>query len=385
MPFYLKKGKIPGKRHTQLHGDEGKLHYEELISREGFSDIYSNVYHLHPPTRLASVAGSKALNYGQSSDDRHRPRHWRSDELNEQSDWVHGRAVLCYNSDVALSVVKPEKGLPEWYYRNGQADELIYVQSGEGIVHSNFGSMVYRPGDYIVIPRGIIYQLAVNTADTHLFITETTGPLETPNRYRNRHGQLLEHSPFSERDIRTPEFTKAVDIQGEFEVIVKLGQKLQSYVYANHPFDIVGWDGYYYPWILNINDFMPIVGKVHQPPPVHQTFQANGLVVCSFVPRLYDFHEHAIPAPYAHSNVDSDEILFYSLGNFMSRKGINAGSLSYHPMGLPHGPQPGRYEASIGKKDTNELAVMVDTFKPLIVAAAADEIDDAEYPDSWME
>jgi len=230
----------------------------------------------------------------------------------------------------------------------------------------------------------VIYQLAVNTDDTFFFITETSGPLETPNRYRNRHGQLLEHAPFSERDIRTPEFMKAIDIEGEFEVLVKLGERLQSYVYAHHPFDIVGWDGYYYPWILNINDFMPIVGKVHQPPPVHQTFQAPGLVVCSFVPRLYDFHEHAIPAPYAHSNVDSDEILFYSLGNFMSRKGISPGSITYHPMGLPHGPQPGRYEASIGERETNELAVMVDTFKPLTVARAADEIDDPEYPESWV-
>jgi homogentisate 1,2-dioxygenase len=243
--------------------------------------------------------------------------------------------------------------------------------------------MVLMAGDYVVIPRGVIWQMDVKQP-IRILVIETSGPIETPTRYRNKFGQLLEHSPYAERDIRTPEFVGPVaDMRVEVEV--KLQHGIQTYGYQHHPFDIVGWDGYYFPYIFNINDFMPITGKIHQPPPVHQTFQAHGIVLCSFVPRPFDYHDKSVPAPYAHSNVDSDEIIYYVEGNFMSRKGIDEQSISYHPMGLPHGPQPGKIEESLGAKETNELAVMIDTFKPLNMTEAALNVDDEDYPYSWIE
>jgi homogentisate 1,2-dioxygenase len=383
MPFYVKCGELPDKRHTQLRDSAGALRYEELISREGFSDIYSNVYHLKPPTRMKSVGRFHAHEFSRTVEKTHRPHHWKTFDLPAKQNWIMDRQVLAYNADVKLSVVKPDSTHEAQLYRNANADELIFVQSGSGVLKTNFGNLSYSPGDYLVIPRGVIVELLPKSDDQYFLIMETGGPLRTPRRYRNNQGQLLEHSPFSERDIRIPEFQNPIDEDGEFTVLVNLNAGIQSYTYAHHPFDIVGWDGHYFPWALSIHDFMPIVGKVHQPPPVHQTFEANGLVVCSFVPRLYDFHPESIPAPYAHSNVDSDEILFYSSGEFMSRKGISVGSITYHPMGLPHGPQPGRYEASIGQQETNELAVMLDTFKPLTATQIAENIDDEDYPLSW--
>jgi homogentisate 1,2-dioxygenase len=269
------------------------------------------------------------------------------------------------------------------YYRNGHHDEIIFIHSGSGLLKTNLGQLNVAAGDYVVIPRGVIWQLDVEENMKH-FIIETSGPVETPSRYRNRHGQLLEHSPYSERDIRTPDF---VDPQtdGHMNVLVRLNSGYQMYAYTTHPCDLVGWDGYYFPWVFNIKDFMPITGKVHQPPPVHQVFQAPGLVICNFVPRVFDYHPEAIPAPYAHSNVDSDEILYYVEGDFMSRKGMKEGSITFHPGGLPHGPQPGKIQESIGVKEANEYAVMVDTFKPLNITTAAQAVDDADYPASWLE
>jgi len=384
MPFYLKKGSVPDKRHIQHRDKNGNLYQEELISREGFSDIYSNVYHIHPPTRISNYGEFKEIKISPLENYTHRHRHWETYKLPVKGNWVEDRKVLAYNNDVVMSISKPDKNT-NFFYRNANADEMIFVHKGSGIFDSQFGEMKFGEGDYIIIPGGILYRLNFESENNHLLIVESFGPIEPPKRYLNKFGQLLEHAPYCERDIRTPEFTDPVDEKGEFKIKVKLRNGIQDITLAHHPYDLVGWDGYYYPWILNIKDFMPIVGKVHQPPPAHQTFTAPGFVICSFVPRLFDFHEKSIPAPYNHSNVDSDEVLYYVEGDFMSRTGVSEGSITLHPSGFPHGPQPGKYEGSIGKKETFEYAVMLDTFKPLLVAKDADEIDNPKYPYSWME
>lgn len=384
MPFYLKKGSVPNKRHTQHRDKKGNLYQEELISREGFSDIYSNAYHIHPPTRISNYGKFKEIKISPLENYTHRHRHWETYKLPVKGNWVEDRKILAYNNDVVMSISKPDKNT-EFFYRNANADEMIFVHKGSGVLESQFGSMKFGEGDYVIIPGGILYRLNFDDEKNHLLIVESFGPIEPPKRYLNKFGQLMEHAPFCERDIRTPDFNDAIDESGKFQIKVKLRNGIQEITLAHHPYDLVGWDGFYYPWILNIKDFMPIVGKVHQPPPVHQTFTAPGFVICSFVPRLFDFHEKSIPAPYNHSNVDSDEVLYYVEGDFMSRTGVSEGSITLHPAGFPHGPQPGKYEASIGKKETLEYAVMLDTFKPLLVARDADEIDDPKYPYSWME
>lgn len=383
MPFYLQKGLIPNKRHTQQRDKSGNLYHEELISREGFSDIYSNVYHIYSPTRVKKYDSFKKVEIEPIENYTHHHRHWETNKLEEGGNWAQDRHVLAYNSDVVMSVSRPTEN-PDFFYRNGNADELIFVHKGTGTIKSQFGEMKFREGDYIVIPRGVLYRLQQDTSSIHLLIFESSGPVEPPQRYLNKFGQFLEHSPFCERDIRTPDFVEPKNEIGEFKILVKLKSGLQELFLAHHPFDLVGWDGFYYPWIFNIKDFMPIVGKIHQPPPVHQTFAAPGFVICSFVPRLFDYHEKSIPAPYNHSNVDSDEILYYVGGDFMSRTGVSEGSITFHPAGLPHGPQPGKYEGSIGKKETFEYAVMFDTFKPLIITSTTESIEDKNYPFSWI-
>jgi homogentisate 1,2-dioxygenase len=380
MPFYQKRGQIPKKRHTQFRDENGNLFWEELISREGFSSIYSNVYHLNPPTALAKVGEFQPIGL-ENWDVEHRPHHLKTHSLNSTGDGIKSRIPLFYNNDVILSKAFVTESMND-YYRNGHHDEIIFIHSGNGKLYTNFGTLAIQEGDYVVIPRGVIWKMHIDK-DMHQFIIETSGPVETPNRYRNRNGQLLEHSPYCERDIRTPIFTDPCD-EKHILVNVKLKTGIQSYTYEYNPCDLIGWDGFYYPWVFNINDFMPITGKVHQPPPVHQTFQASGVVICSFVPRLFDYHPESIPAPYAHSNVDSDEILYYVKGNFMSRTGMEEGSITYHPMGLPHGPQPGKIEESLGAEDTNELAVMVDTFKPLTLTTHSQTVNDEAYPLSWL-
>ena len=381
MPFYQKRGQLPNKRHIQFRNKDGILYYEELISREGFSSLYSNVYHLNPPTDVTNI-GKLHLLDRKAWIDTHRHHHIKTFNLEYPRDPIGSRISLFYNNDVELHTAHVKKSM-KGFYRNGHHDEVIFIHNGKGVLHTNFGNLKLIKGDYVVIPRGVIWQMTVQEP-MRQFIIETKGPIETPVKYRNRYGQLLEHAPYSERDIRAPEFADP-QVNGPVTVNVKLVNGYQVYDYANHPCDLVGWDGFYYPWVFNINDFMPITGKIHQPPPVHQTFQAPGLVICSFVPRLFDYHPEAIPAPYAHSNVDSDEILYYAGGEFMSRKGIEEGSITFHPAGLPHGPQPGKIEESIGKKKTNELAVMVDTFRPLTITAAAKVADDKNYPLSWKQ
>ena len=379
MPFYQKKGQVPEKRHIQFRNKNNDLYWEELISREGFSSIYSNTYHKNPPTAIEKIGECSEINLSLRNKI-HKPYHIRTANINNNGDAIFSRIPLFYNQDITIYKSNVTESMVD-LYKNAYADEVLFIQNGNGVLSSNFGSLNISKGDYVVIPRGVIWEIRIKTQMKILTI-ESGAPIETPAKYRNKFGQLLEHSPFSERDIKTPNFEKPID-ENSIKINVKYGSKIQSYFYQNHPFDLVGWDGYYFPWVFNINDFMPITGKIHQPPPVHQTFQSNGFVICSFVPRLFDYHEKSIPAPYAHSNVDSEELIFYVEGNFMSRKGIDSESITYHPMGLTHGPQPGKIEESLNVKETTELAVMIDTFKPLNMTNNTKEIEDKNYPYSW--
>ncbi len=379
MPFYQKRGQIPNKRHIQFKDASGNLYWEELVSREGFSHMYSNIYHVNPPTAITKI-GTPIKNKIQLASKLHKHYHLKTESISSQGDAISSRIPLFLNKDIIVSKCHIDTSMKN-LFKNAYADEILFINSGKGILRSNFGCINLSFGDYVVIPRGIIWQLEI-TEPMKVLIIESASPVETPERYRNKFGQLLEHSPFSERDIVTPKFNGPKENSSAI-VNVKYDSIIQSYKYQHHPFDLIGWDGYYYPWTFNIKDFMPITGKVHQPPPVHQTFQSKGFVVCSFVPRLFDYHEKSIPAPYAHSNVDSEELIFYVEGNFMSRKGIEPESVTYHPMGLTHGPQPGKIEESLNLKETSEFAVMIDTFSPLKMTEATQEIDDNDYIFSW--
>jgi len=381
MPFYQTKGLVSAKRHTVFKRSEDSIFYEELVSREGFSSIYSNLYHLKMPTRVSKLGKLHPFKIKKIKN-KHQARHIQTQNIPNNGDIIYDRIPLLFNEDVIIHKAHINQSMDN-FYRNAHYDEIIYVQSGSGNLFTNFGQLSIKMGDYIVIPRGVIWQLTIDNVMRCLVI-ESKSPIETPRRYRNNFGQLLEHSPFCERDIKTPDLLDPIDKEGSFKVDVRTNAGLQEMFYAHHPFDLVGWDGYYFPWVFNINDFEPITGSIHQPPPVHQTFTSKGFVICSFVSRMFDYHKDAIPAPYPHSNVDSDEVIFYSQGDFMSRKGIGLESITHHPMGLPHGPQPGRYEESIGKKKTEELAVMVDTFKPLNITENSVKIEDDKYYLSWL-
>ena len=381
MPFYQTKGLVSAKRHTVFKRSEDSIFYEELVSREGFSSIYSNLYHLKMPTRVSKLGKLHPFKIKKIKN-KHQARHIQTQNIPNNGDIVCGRIPLLFNEDVIIHKAHINQSMDN-FYRNAHYDEVIYVQSGSGNLFTNFGQLSIKMGDYIVIPRGVIWQLKIDD-DMRCLVIESKSPIETPRRYRNNFGQLLEHSPFCERDIKTPDLLDPIDKEGSFKIDVRTNGGLQEMFYAHHPFDLVGWDGYYFPWVFNINDFEPITGSIHQPPPVHQTFTSKGFVICSFVSRMFDYHKDAIPAPYPHSNVDSDEVIFYSQGDFMSRKGIGLESITHHPMGLPHGPQPGRYEESIGKKKTEELAVMVDTFKPLNITENSVKIEDDKYYLSWL-
>ncbi len=385
MPYYHRLGKIPPKRHTVFRRDDGELHPEHLIGNLGFTGLQSLIYSLRPPTAVVSVEMLTSPGWEADPDPTLRMRHLRTHRLELAGhDPVRDRVPLLFNHDIAMSLARP-RGPQTPYYRNAQGDEIVYVTAGDGVLESQFGELDVREGDYVVIPRGIIHRWRLEgDAERIFFIVESRGYVRTPQRYRNDHGQLLEHSPFCERDIRPPSRLVTHDEKGEFPILVKKQNLLHQVVLDHHPFDTVGWDGYYFPWALSIHDFEPITGRLHQPPPVHQTFAGDGWVLCSFVPRLYDYHPDSIPAPYAHSNVMSDEMLYYCNDEFMSRKGIEFGSITLHPDGLPHGPQPGKTEASIGKKETHELAVMVDTFAPLAVSRNALACEDRDYARSWL-
>jgi homogentisate 1,2-dioxygenase len=384
--FYVARGNVPHKRHTQHRAPDGSLYAEELFGVEGFTGRSSLLYHLVPPTRTHKVEAVGRVRIDEADDDAHRHRLINTGPLKPDGDPISGRIPLFFNSDVVMGVARPSKPMPpNRFYRNGQADEMVFVHEGEGLFDTVFGPLRYGPGDYLVIPIGTTYRIEPDAGSAQRMLwLEAPSELEPPRRYRNDYGQLLEHSPYSQRDIRIPDAVPPRTDGGEFVVHVKVRDRITAYHFRHHPFDVVGWDGYLWPYIFNIGDFEPITGRVHQPPPVHQTFQARNFVVCSFVPRKFDYHPLAIPAPYNHSNINSDEVIYYVAGNFMSRRGVDISSFTLHPAGIPHGPHPGTAEASIGKEATEELAVMVDTFHPLRLTKQAAGMEDDRYPYSWL-
>ncbi len=382
MPIYHTLGKIPRKRHIIFRRPDGQLYAEQLVGNEGFTGPSSLLYHVYPPTTVKSARRIRDVKYEADPDRTLKHRHFRTARLPRGGSPTLDRTPILFNDDVAMLYSQPDKQ-DEHFYRNAQGDEVVYVAEGEGTLETQFGNLAVAPGDYLVIHRGILHRY-VFTKPAKLLIMESRGYVRTPSRYRNDYGQIVEGAPYSERDFKVPRELVTRDEKGDFQIIVKQYNGLNEFILDHHPCDVVGWDGMFYPWAFNINDFEPIVGRVHQPPPVHQTFQGDGFVICSFCPRPFDFHPEAIPAPYNHSNVDSDEVIFYASSEFMSRKGIEYGSITHHPDGIPHGPHPGRAEASIGAKGTDELAVMMDSFRPLNVAKAMLPIEDAGYQTSWF-
>ena len=382
--FYVQRGQVPPKRHTQFRKPDGTLYAEELFGVEGFTGRASLLYHHNPPTQTNRIekVGDTALEAW--SDAPHRHYLVNTGPVVPGGDAVSGRIPLFFNADVVFGVARPAEPMGR-FYRNGEADEMLFIHEGHGTLETNFGPIQYGPGDYLVIPIGTTYRVIPAADDGQRMLwLECPSNLEPPRRYRNEYGQLLEHAPFCERDIRPPSEMDPHTDSGDFVVEVKTRGRVTAYHYPHHPFDLVGWDGFLYPYAFNIGDFEPITGRVHQPPPVHQTFQARNFVVCSFVPRKFDYHPLAIPAPYNHSNINSDEVIYYVAGNFMSRRGVDISSFTVHPAGIPHGPHPGTVEASIGKEATEELAVMIDTFHPLHLTRQAGEMEDPAYPFSWL-
>jgi len=382
MPIYHALGRLPSKRHVVFENGKGGLFYEELIGNKGFVGPSSLLYHVQHPTQVRSVRLLKTLVWEQDDEQAFRHRHFRTAKLAVSASMTGDRIPLLFNADVALDFVQPTVE-DDYFYRNAQGDEVVYVSDGAGVLETQLGAIPFRQGDYLVIPRGILHRYRFTTTPVRCLVIESRGYVRTPRRYRNDHGQLMESAPFSERDIRRPSTLDVHDERGDFRLVVKKDNRLTEIVLDHHPFDVVGWDGYYYPWAFNIHDFEPRVGRVHLPPPTHQTFEGDNFVICSFCPRPYDFDPHAVPVPYNHSNVMSDEVIYYASSEFMSRKGIEYGSITLHPDGIPHGPHPGRVEQSLGQKQTNELAVMVDTFHTLKVSRQARAIEDAHYYQSW--
>jgi len=382
---YHSLGKIPPKRHTQFRKPDGSLYHEELFSTEGFSDNYSLLYHANAPTQITQVGAPYSVAPELIDDKQLKHRSLLGFKVEPNADYLKSRVPVLVNNDCKISLAAPSKSMDTYFFKNADADEVLFVHVGSGALKTPYGKINFEYGDYLVIPRGTIYQLEFNDSNNRLLIVESTSPIITPNRYRNKFGQLMEHAPFCERDIRKPAELETNDEKGDFKFFIKKQDMIYPYTYMNHPFDLIGWDGYVYPYAFSIHNFEPITGRVHQPPPVHQTFAARGFVICSFVPRLYDYHPLSIPAPYNHSNIDSDEVLYYVDGDFMSRKHVEKGMITLHPGGIPHGPHPGTVEKSIGKKGTAELAVMVDTFAPLVMTKQAFELEDPDYYKSWIE
>ncbi|HVK05200.1 MAG TPA: homogentisate 1,2-dioxygenase [Armatimonadaceae bacterium] len=383
MAHYVRLGEVPRKRHTQFRKPDGTLYAEQVFGTKGFSGIASILYHANLPTQVAEYEFLRDLKPEFLGDEPLRHRHLKTANFEPHGDPVGGRVVLLANEDVTLGLCRPTERM-DYFYKNADGDDLLFAHHGTGHLETMFGTLPYREGDYLVVPRGTIYRVVPESAETTMLVIESSAStIEPPRRYRNEYGQLLEHAPFCERDIRAPEALAFHDEKGSFEVRIKARGRLTAYHYDFHPLDVVGWDGYLYPWAVSIHDFEPITGAIHQPPPTHQMFEAHNFVVCSFVPRMLDYHPDAVPIPYNHSNLDSDEVLYYVNGNFASRRGIEMGSVTLHPSGLPHGPQPGAVEASLGKTRTEELAVMLDTFRPLRMTKAAAALEDDYYPFSW--
>lgn len=384
MPFYYKLGSTPPKRHTQFRKPDGELYAEELVSTEGFSSNYSLVYHCHAPTIVKELGDAYSVEPKIAREKHLKHTSLLGFKIKPEDDYLKSRKPVLVNADLHISLAAPRKSMTDYFYKNTMADEMIFIHEGSGVLKTGYGSINFEYGDYLIVPRGVIHQIHFNTESNRLFIVESFSPIKAPKRYRNENGQLLEHSPYCERDIKTPENLETHDEKGDFKILIKKQGLIYPYTYGTHPFDFIGWDGFHYPWGFSIHNFEPITGRLHQPPPVHQTFEAHNFVVCSFVPRKYDYHPLSIPAPYNHSNVDSDEVLYYVDGDFMSRKSVERGQITLHPGGIPHGPHPGTVEKSIGKESTEELAVMIDPFKPLMLTEDAIEIEDPNYYKSWM-
>jgi homogentisate 1,2-dioxygenase len=384
MPFYYKLGSIPPKRHTQFRKPDGSLYAEELVSTEGFSSNYALVYHCYAPTIVKSLGEAYSVEPKIAREKHLKHTSLLGFKIKPEDDFLKSRKPVLVNSDLHISLAAPRKSMTDYFYKNTMADEMIFIHEGSGELKTGYGNIKFEYGDYLIIPRGVIYQIHFDSEKNRLFIVESFSPIKAPKRYRNENGQLLEHSPFCERDIKTPQNLETHDEKGDFKILIKKQGLIYPYTYGTHPFDFIGWDGFHYPWGFSIHNFEPITGRLHQPPPIHQTFEANNFVVCSFVPRKYDYHPLSIPAPYNHSNVDSDEVLYYVAGDFMSRKSVEKGQITLHPGGIPHGPHPGTVEKSIGKESTEELAVMIDPFRPLMLTEDALEIEDPDYYKSWM-
>jgi homogentisate 1,2-dioxygenase len=385
MPIYHKLGKIPAKRHVIFKSEKGNHYYEQLFGTEGFSGMDSLLYHTHRPTQVKEILKSYSVAPKIAIEKNIKSLLLKGFEIKPTADFLESRKTILLNGDCQIGLAAPTESLTKYFYKNADADEMIFIHKGKGKLRTFLGNINFEYGDYLIIPRGMIYQIEFETSDNRLFYVESFAPYYTPKRYKSSSGQLLEHSPFCERDFKLPTELETYDEKGDFIIKIKKEGMIHEVVYATHPFDVVGWDGYNFPYGFSIHNFEPITGRVHQPPPVHQTFETSTFVVCSFVPRLYDYHPQAIPAPYNHSNIDSDEVLYYVDGDFMSRNNIEQGHITLHPKGIPHGPAPGAMERSIGQTVTQELAVMVDTFRPLMVTEDAMGIDDGKYYKSWVE
>jgi homogentisate 1,2-dioxygenase len=384
MPRYHKLGKIPPKRHTTFKKPDGSLYQEELFGTAGFVGMSSLIYHLHPPTVVSEVKRGKDISPKIGVDKNMKALSFKGFSLNPEKDYLQSRKTLFVNNELHIGLAAPKEFSKQYFYRNSDADEMLFIHVGTGKFRTMYGNIDFSYGDYLIIPRGTTYQIDFDTEENRILYIESFSPIVTPKRYRNNFGQLLEHSPFCERDFRLPTDLTTHDAKGEFKIISKKQGVLWEYTHANHPFDVVGWDGFHYPYAFSIHDFEPITGRIHMPPPTHQQWEASGFVVCSFVPRMYDYHPKSIPAPYHHSNIDSEELLYYVDGDFMSRNNIEKGQITLHPGGIPHGPHPGAIEKSIGKKQTEELAVMIDPFRPLMITEEALKLEVDDYYKSWI-
>ncbi len=384
MPIYYKVGTVPHKRHTAFKKPNGGYYYEQLFGTEGFSGMSSLLYHIHRPTQVKAVLGREDVSPRIAVDKNIMARKFNGWSVERKEDYLDARTPLLVNNDCHIGIAMPRSSFRDYFYKNADADELLFIHRGSGTLRTMLGNIPFNYGDYLIIPRGMIYQLDFDTPENCIFYVESFSPIYTPKRYRNHFGQMQEHAPFCERDYKLPGELETHDETGDFHMKIRKQGVLHELVYATHPFDVIGWDGYNFPYGFSIHNFEPITGRIHQPPPVHQTFETSTFVVCSFCPRLYDYHPQAVPAPYNHSNIDSEEVIYYVDGDFMSRNDIKPGYMTLHPGGIPHGPQPGAMERSLGKKETEELAVMVDTFRPLMITEAAMAIDDGQYYKSWL-
>jgi len=384
MSRYHSLGKIPKKRHTTFKKENGDLYQEELFGTAGFAGMSSLLYHIHPPTVVTEIKDKGSVTPKIGVEKNMKALSFKGFSLPQEEDFLESRKTLFVNNDLHIGLAAPKSFSKDYFYKNGDADEMLFIHVGSGTLRTNYGNIPFKYGDYLIIPKGVIYQIDFDTEENRILYVESFQPIFTPKRYRNNFGQLLEHSPFCERDMRLPQDLETHDEKGEFLVKIKKQGNMWEYVYGNHPFDVVGWDGFHYPYAFSIHDFEPITGRIHMPPPIHQTWESAGFVVCSFVPRMYDYHPESIPAPYHHSNIDSEELLYYVDGDFMSRNGIEKGQITLHPGGVPHGPHPGAIERSVGKKETGELAVMIDPFRPMSITEEALKLQVDDYHKSWI-